>query len=53
MPFFINNNGDIAYLTNENVILEITGKSIRNSVYDIVKALNQAYKYGYENDHLS
>lgn len=49
MPFFINNNGDIAYREATNVMLEITGKC-DVTTKAVLKSLNRAYKLGYEMD---
>src|ERR1035437_5999782 len=49
MPFFVNNNGDIAYREANNVMLEITGKC-DTTTKAVLKSLNQAYKLGYEMD---
>jgi len=51
MPFFLNNNGDIAYRESHDVLLEVFGSSQRYSP-EIVKALNEAYKRGYEMDRV-
>ena len=51
MPFFVNTNGDIAYRNPHYVILDVDygrGK-LANT---IVKALNEAYKLGFEYQRL-
>ena len=49
MPFFINNNGDIAYREQYHVVMDIFGRSQKYAI-EIVKGLNDAYKKGYEMD---
>lgn len=47
MPFFVNNNGDIAYRDPHNVIIDVDygRKSLAEK---IVVGLNEAYKLGFE-----
>lgn len=53
MPFFVNSNGDIAYREPYNIIFEQTnGRRHNNTMYEMCKALNIAYKYGYEMDRV-
>jgi hypothetical protein len=51
MPFFVNNNGDIAYRESYDVIIEIYGRTCKYS-HELVHALNDAYKRGYEMDRV-
>ena len=53
-PFFINNNRDVAFQDPTNVILflnyEFFSGISEQSARDMVRALNLAYKLGYEKD---
>lgn len=51
LPFFINNNGDIAYLEPTNLFAALKNSHLHyNITLEVVKALNLAYKYGFEKD---
>lgn len=49
MPYFVNNNGDIAFREPHNVIFYMNS---HQSAVEVCKGLNAAFKAGYEQDRV-
>lgn len=49
-PFFVNLNGSVAYKTPDNIIVHFYYDNSHTSAIQMAKALNTAYKFGYEKD---